>query len=138
MSIVSSALRTLERGRKLIEKAGLRTSSVYIRRAHWDGGEALLGALSTSDIQIKPNPEVIERGGGRIDITGITPSYAGGGWAPGILDPTELVGDDIYLVIVGPSGKLNPYRATAYDGRNAFTYTIRAEQLDRAKPTEGW
>lgn len=116
----------------------LRTSRVYVRLNGWNGGENALGVLAITDIEITPRPKVQELSGNKIKIGPITPSYGTGGWLPATLNPSDLVGQDHMIVIIGPAGNTIPYLPIDFDGRKPFSYYITAQQLERTKPTDGW
>lgn len=135
MTIVSSKLKLLDRGRQRIQDAGLRPTRVYIRTRTFDSGVTGKGAYADADVEITPRPCVAEVEGvigigkGRFVIDGITPDYGTGGWLPSDLAPTQPAGSRVYLVLDGPMGKMRECKIVDVDVRRAFGFKVYCEDL---------
>jgi len=133
-TIVSRALKPLERGRQLLEDAGLRNHRVFLRLGQWDGGEIHLGTLTDTDVEITPRPKVKENGPSSLTVTNITPTYPGGGWEPLTLLPEVASGQDYYIIVTNPRGDSLPYTVTDIDSTSPFRVKLTLERLEPASP----
>ena len=133
-TIVSRALKPLERGRQLLEDAGLRNHRVYLRAGVWDGGEIHLGALTNTDVEITPRPKVKEAGPSSLTVTNVTPVYPGGGWDPSTILPAIASGSDYYFVVTNPRGDSLPYAVTDINSTSPFRVTLTLTRLEPSSP----
>lgn len=150
MSIVSRALKTLDRARARLDDAGLRPFSVSVRVITWSGtcpGQGVPSVVETPvTVAGGRRPEITQvfdkdviAGGvvtkARWKIANITPAYDGGGMDPATLDPANASepNTQVFYVLKGPgmpaSGMLCTKVADKLD--RAFGYTIVIETMGR-------
>lgn len=136
MTIVSSKLPLLNKGRKLIQAAGLRNTRVWVRLVPWSGGSVGLGEPTAVEEEIIPRPEVIKPApeAKALVLSGITQAHEGGGWAPIRLQPAIAAGQDYYFIVQGPDGIRRSYKPNGFNVHSAFTIDITIEPMDRVEP----
>lgn len=133
MALRDDLLPVFEDARQLIQDFGLRRVRIIVRLGAWSTGETHLGALTNTDSEILPRPKV-ERRGGELIVSKITPSFATGGWEPADLQPAIAAGQDFYLVAIGDDGNQKPYRLKSVNLTKSFGYTLTLEQIDLVEP----
>ena len=137
MTIVSRALRQLDRGRQKLVDAGLRPVRIYKRTVTWSEGELHLGALTESDVEIIPRPKVKSAGQGgdrHLTMTNVTPEFTGGGYSPADLQPDAVNGTETVYIVQQPDGDLEAYRIVGVNQLSPFRYSIDLEKIDRVEP----
>lgn len=127
-------LPIINAGRKLVQDLGLRQHRIWVRLGDWSTGEVHLGTLANSSTEILPRPKVKQLGPNRIELSKITPTFTGGGWAPDDLLPAIEAGQDFYFVVRGPDGTDVPHALVEVDSTRNFTFTLVLERLPRASP----
>ena len=134
MTLRTDLLPVFEDSRQLIEDLGLRQYRVWRRLGVWDGGEALLGTLTETDVELTPRPKVTQPQYGWLKVTGITPSFATGGWTPGQLQPDVAEATEFYYVTLGPDGVYDAHRFHGIDLSKNFKYEMMLQRISRARP----
>ena len=137
MTIVSRALRPLNRGRQKLVDAGLRPVRIYKRTVTWSEGELHLGALTESDVEIIPRPKVKSGGQGgdrHLTMTNVTPEFTGGGYSPADLQPDAVNGTETVYIVEQPDGDLEAYRIVGVNQLSPFRYSVDLEKIDRVEP----
>lgn len=137
MTIVSRALRPLNRGRQKLVDAGLRPVRIYKRTVTWSEGELHLGALTESDVEIIPRPKVKSAGTGgdrHLTMTNVTPEFTGGGYSPADLQPAAANGTETVYIVEQPDGDLEAYRIVGVNQLSPFRYSLDLEKIDRVNP----
>ena len=134
MALRDDLLPVIDNARQLIQDLGLRTSRVIIRMGRWSTGETKLGALTNTDTEILPRPKVRDQLDGKVLVTGITPDYTTGGWAPADLQPAIEAGAEYYFIVIGPDGNQTPFLLALADIRRNFGYSLLLAPLEPTQP----
>lgn len=132
MSIVSSKLPLLNKGRQKVQDVGLRPTRVFICKRVFASATGN-GSYTDTRTEILPRPLVSEVGGligqgnGRFVVERITPDFGTGGWSLTDLHPAQPPGTLVWFELDGPMGRLRQARAVDIDVTSAFNIKISLE-----------
>jgi hypothetical protein len=138
MALRDDLLPVFGDARQLIQDLGLRTHRLYFRTRTWTGGRAGKGDPTDVDVELLPRPKIRETESG-YTVTGITPTYAGGGYTVDQLRILESPGVEKFYVVVKPNGEsvecgLDSGHDAVDTGKN-FNWSLRLVSLDDREPT---
>lgn len=140
MGLREDLLPVIDEIRTLIgdpDQLGLRQSRVWVRRGVWSAGEIHLGDLTNDDVEITPRPKVVQKDPVTLEVSRITPAYAGGGYDTADLLPVQEAGvDRVCVVQVGSDGPKVAYRIVDIDERKNFGITLMLERIPGEQPDE--
>ncbi len=121
------ALPLIERGRREIQRRGLRQHRVWVVPEHWDADE-YDGTLPAAAIELDPRPKVEPISGG-LHITKITPAFSGGGWSVADLVPSIDGAIRSYIIAQAPQRDLEPFKVVGIEDHKNFTLSFTLERL---------
>jgi hypothetical protein len=137
MSIVSSKLPLLDKGRKKVEQVGLRPTRVFICKRVYASGVMGKGPYDDVEVEIggpkNPRPLVTEIGAqrglaqGLFRIERITPFFGAGGWTKNDLVPTNPGGSNVWVRLDGPFGRDRRCKIVDVDLNSAFNIILTVE-----------
>lgn len=133
MTIVSSKLPLLNAGRQKIQDVGLRNTRVLIRTRTWSGSDTGYGTATDIDVELLPRPKVQQIEGvvassrGSVVISRITPAHVGGGYDPDDLILSQPAGTEVFVVLIGPTGRESELRIVEIGERSVFGYSLHCE-----------
>jgi hypothetical protein len=125
MSIVSSALRVLDKARAKLDVAGLCPYRVFSRVRTWNGprpGAAPSAGVQPSftdvdteltvadgkrpQVRLSGSKSIVAPGGvlaaGTYEVGPLTPAYSGGGVTVSVIDPPGTTSAELLFVVMGP------------------------------------
>jgi hypothetical protein len=133
-TLLEDVLPTISDGWALVEDLGFSPYSIVVRSYTWSGGSVGLGSRIASDLALTPNPQVVERDCGRsLLVTGIVPSWGGGGYTVAQLKPAEGGVAEYEYVVTGPNGT-HAYELTDIDTSDPVEYKLTLHSLTRTNP----
>lgn len=115
------------------ETLDIRPFAVKIRARRWSTGTVQSGVPMVTDLVLTPRPRVVVRGREAV-IGPITPHYAGGGYSPEVLHPSDEAGVEQYYLLSGPDGVDRPYSVTNLDTSRPFGYMLHLLAIERRVP----